>query len=208
MILKNKKYIIFDLDGTLINSTHKIIDIIEKFFLENYPDYYDNAKYYIENNQWQSLQEQLEKIFNDKEIAIKITKKLYKKLNNLRNKINFIPWIQEKIKQLSKNYRLFLSTGSSTDFANNTLKDWWIKNCFEIIYWSDKILKWKEHIDIFKNSTWDSDFYKNCVYVWDWEMDKIFAMESWIDFIRVWYKWEKDENKIISVKDIDNFIKL
>jgi len=93
-------YIIFDLDWTLINSTHKIIDIIEDYFLENYPDLYDTARYYIENSQGQSLQEQLEYIFKDKKKAEKETKKIYKILWDLRDKVKFFPWVKEKIKQL------------------------------------------------------------------------------------------------------------
>ena len=200
-------YIIFDLDWTLINSTHKILDVIEDYFLDNYPDLYDTARYYMENSQWQSLQEQLENIFQDKKIADKETKKIYKILWNLRDKLKFFPWIQEKIKELYKKwYKLFLTTWSSTKFAKQTLKDWWIDKYFEKIIWSDKILKWKQHLEIFKELSWDSNFYKNSVYVWDWDMDKIFAQESWINFIRVWIKWDKNENRIKSILEIDKYL--
>ena len=204
--MKKYKYLIFDLDWTLINSTHKIIDIIEDYFLDKYPDYYDTARYYIENSQWQSLQEQLEAIFKEKELAEKVTKKLYTKLNKLRDKIHFIPWVQDTIKELSKNYKLFLTTWSSTKFAKQTLKDWDIKKHFELIYWSDEILKWRQHLELFKDYSLDEDFHKESLYIWDWEMDKIFAKESWIDFIRVWTRWTEDETRINSVKDINNII--
>lgn len=204
--MQKYKYIIFDLDWTLINSTHKIIDIIEDYFLDNYPNFYDKARYYIETSQWQSLQEQLEIIFEDKKLAEKETKKIYKILWELRDKVKFFPWIKEKIKELSKNYKLFLSTWSSTKFAKQTLKDWKIKKYFEEIIWSDKILKWKEHLKLFKELSLDDDFYKNSIYIWDWEMDKIFAQESWIDFVRVWNRWTQDEKRIISVTEIDKFL--
>ncbi len=201
-------YIIFDLDWTLINSTHKIIDIIEDYFLENYPNLYDTARYYIENSQGQSLQEQLEKIFNNKELADKETKKIYKLLWNLRDKVKFFPKIPEKIKELhNKWYKLFLTTWSSTDFATKTLKDWWIYNYFEKVIWSDKILKWKAHLEIFKELSQDPDFYKKGIYIWDWNMDKLFALEAWIDFIRVGDRWEKNEKKIKSINEINNFLK-
>ncbi len=201
------KYIIFDLDWTLINSTHKILDIIEDYFLDNYPELYDTARYYMENSQWQSLQEQLENIFQDKKIADKETKKIYKILWNLRDKVKFFPWVQEKIKELYKNwYKIFLTTWSSTKFAKQTLKDWSIDKYFEKIIWSDKILKWKQHLEIFKELSWDEYFYKKALYIWDWDMDKIFALESWIDFIRVWIKWNKNENKIKSILEIDKYL--
>jgi len=203
--MQKYKYIIFDLDWTLINSTHKIIDIIEDYFLDNYPELYDKARYYIETSQWQSLQEQLEAIFEDKEKALKETKKIYKILWDLRDKVKFFPWIKDKIKELSKNYKLFLTTWSSTKFAKQTLKDWDIKKYFEKIIWSDKILKWREHLEIFKETSLDNNFYKNSIYIWDWEMDKIFAEESAVDFVRVWNRWN-DEKRISSVVEIDKYL--
>lgn len=204
--MKKYKYIIFDLDWTLINSTHKIIDVIEDFFLENYPDYYDTARYYIENSQGQSLQDQMKYIFKNDKKAEKITKKLYTLLNKLRDQIQFIPWVKEKIMELSKNYKLFLTTWSSTKFAKQTLKTWWLDKYFELIYWSNEILKWKDHLNIFKDYSLDVNFFENSLYIWDWEMDKIFASESWIDFVRVWIRWEKDEKRIKSVKYIDKIL--
>jgi len=203
--MQKYKYIIFDLDWTLINSTHKIIDVIEKYFLEKHPDYYDTARYNIENSFWMSLQEILNNIFNDKSLAEKETKNIYKLLSSLRNEVIFYDWIINKIKELSKKYKLFLSTWSSTTFAKQTLKDWWIDIFFEKIIWSDEILKWKEHLEIFKNISFDENFYKNSIYIWDWEMDKIFAYEQNIDFVRVWNRWEC-KKRIKSVNDIDNFL--
>ena len=200
------KYIIFDLDWTLINSTHKIIDIIEDYFLENYPNYYDNARYFVENSFWMSLQEILKNIFNDKDLAEKEAKKIYELLGSLRDKVKFFPWIKEKLKNLSKNYKFFLTTWSSTKFAKQTLEDWEIKQYFEKIIWSDKILKWHDHLEIFKELSLDENFYKNSIYIWDWEMDKLFAWEKNIDFVRVWSRWTEDENRIISVTDIDKFL--
>ena len=205
--MKKYSYIIFDLDGTLINSTHKIIDIIEDYFLENYPDLYDTSRYYVENGFWLSLQEILKNIFKSEELAEKEAKKIYKLLWWLRDKVKFFPWVTKKIKELSKDYKLFLTTGSSTKFAKQTLKDWEIKKYFEKIIWSDEILKWKEHLEILKEISWDSDFYKKSIYLWDWEMDKIFAQEQNIDFVRVWNRWDKDENRVVSIIEIDNFLK-
>lgn len=201
-----KKYLIFDLDWTLICSTNKIIDIIWDYFLEHYPELSDTARYYLENSQGMSLQEQMEAVFNDKSLAEKVTKELYMILNTLRDKVSFIPWVQEKIKELSKKYTLFLTTWSSTRFAKNSLKDWGIEDCFDLIYGSDEILKWKDHIDIFKDYSQDKDFYKNSLYIWDWDMDKIFAMEAWIDFVRVWTRWISNEDKISTVVQIDKIL--
>jgi FMN phosphatase YigB (HAD superfamily) len=201
------KYLIFDLDWTLINSTHKILDIIEDYFLDNYPELYDTARYYLENSQWQSLQEQLENIFQDKTLSEKETKKIYALLSSLRNKVQFFPWVTKKIKELYNQwYKLFLTTWSSTDFANKTLENGWILKYFETVIWSDKILKWKQHLEIFKNIIWDPNFFKQSIYLWDWEMDRIFSLESWIDFIRVWYRWKETEQRIKSITEINKFL--
>jgi phosphoglycolate phosphatase-like HAD superfamily hydrolase len=133
-----------------------------------------------------------------------ILNEIYKKL--LSNDAEFYEWVIEKIIDLKDNYKLFLTTWNSTQVAKKYLEKWWIINYFELIYWSDEILKWEEHLEIFKEYTWDKDFYKKAIYVWDWDMDKEFAYSKNIDFIRVWYKWESDENRIKSVAEIDNIL--
>ena len=40
----------------------------------------------------------------------------------------------------------------------------------------------------------------------DWEMDKIFALEQNIDFVRVWNRWEKDEIRVKNIIEIDKFL--
>jgi FMN phosphatase YigB (HAD superfamily) len=175
--------------------------------LKNYPDLYDKARYYFSNSQWQWLKEQLEYILEDKNLAEKEAKNIYKILWNLRDSLSFFPWVQKKIEELYKKwYKLFLTTWSSTEFATKTLKDWGIFSFFEKVIWSDEILKWKEHLEIFKNLTWDKDFYKKSIYVWDWNMDKIYANQMWIDFIRVWNRWEESEKRINNIVEIDKFL--
>ena len=94
------------------------------------------------------------------------------------------------IKELSKEYDLFLSTWNSTKFAKEMLDKWWIKDRFELIFWSNKIPKWHLHLESFKEYSWDEDFYKKAVYIWDWSMDRVFAREAWIDFVHIWNRWE------------------
>jgi len=202
------KYIIFDLDWTLINSTDEIFNILENYFLENYPSLYDTARYCFRNTQWQGLKEQLEFIFNDKKKVETETKVLYNILWNLKNKVVFFPWVKEKIKELyEKWYKLFLTTWNSTKFAKQTLKDWWIYEYFEKILWSEDIPKWKEHLEIFKETQYDNDFYKKSLYIWDWDMDKLFAQEVWINFVRVWSKWKGNENIVKNIVEIDKYLK-
>jgi FMN phosphatase YigB (HAD superfamily) len=52
-----KKYIIFDLDGTLIKSNNRQKNIIFDFFKENQPEYYDILRYSIDFKKNPNLKE-------------------------------------------------------------------------------------------------------------------------------------------------------
>jgi phosphoglycolate phosphatase-like HAD superfamily hydrolase len=200
-----KKYLIFDLDWTLIESQWSIFNLLEDFFKKNFPELKEKAMYIFKMWKWRPLFDQLEDIFEDKEKA-----EIYKKIiyNNLNEKIkwSFFFKIPEKIKELSKKYKLFLTTWNSTTFAKNTLKKWNILDCFELVYWSDKILKWEEHLELFKEYSWDENFYEKSFYIWDWNADREFAKQKNIDFIHIWND-NIDKYEIESVVNIDDILK-
>jgi hypothetical protein len=112
----------------------------------------------------------------------------------------------KKIKELSNTYTLFLSTWNSDNFANQVLKNWWIHNCFDKILWSSYILKSPEHIDELINYTWDEDFAKQAVFIWDWQRDREIAKSRNIDFIHIWSNWD-DKYEIKSVDEISKILK-
>lgn len=186
-----KKYIIFDLDGTLINSNNNIKEIIFDFFREKQPEYYDVLRYSIDFKRLSNLKDLFVRVYwrFDDEIKI-IHDSLYEKLNKENSKSQFIEWTIEKIKELWKDYKLYLSTWSSTLFAKEILKWWWVDEYFEVIQWSDVIPKSEEHFDIFKEHSWDNDFYKNAIAVGDSLKDEFFAEERKIDFILIWEKYK------------------
>lgn len=205
------KYLIFDLDWTLIKSnkinTLQALHCVKKVD-ENY---LEKAKYIFWTTAWMNVFDQLKMIFIDKNFTEKeihqIWEKIYKSIRKKENEIEFFKWVPEKIKEFSKNYKLFLTTWNSTKFAKDVLEIWWIKECFELIYWSDEIKKWFQHINIFKNYSEDENFYKNSIYFWDWDMDKLFANEANIKFVRIW-DFEEDWNEVLdSVKNIDKILK-
>lgn len=122
----------------------------------------------------------------------------------------FFKWIPEKIFELSKKYKLFLSTRSSTKSAEEYLKKWWIYDCFEYILWSEKICKSKQHIDFFKEITLDKDFEKFSIFIWDWEIDRFIAKETNIIFIHIDKNLEKnfyDKLEINSINEIEKIFK-
>lgn len=206
-----KKYLIFDLDWTLIKSnwiwTKNALHYIKKID-ENY---IEKAKYVFHNTWWMNIYDQLELIFKDKEITKDEVKKywdkIYKRLRSQESKIEFFTWAEDKIKELSKKYKLFLSTWNSTKFAKEILTLWWIKEHFELIYWSDQIKKWSQHLNIFKNYSENENFFEESIYLWDGDMDKVFAKESWIDFIRICDHEEEDNYVLDSVTNINNILK-
>jgi phosphoglycolate phosphatase-like HAD superfamily hydrolase len=201
-----KKYLIFDLDWTIINSTVWIVNEILNFINKIEPDYYDKTRYTINQTFWLSLKEIFFIVFKDEKKSKRYSLEVYNRLDKIRWRLKFFPWIPKKIKELSKKYKLFLTTWSSTDFAKKSLRKWWIKDCFELIYWSDKILKWQEHLDIFADYTWDNNFFEDSIYIWDWDMDRVFAKKSSIDFIYIWNK-KIDKYEIESIVQIDAILK-
>lgn len=109
----------------------------------------------------------------------------------------FYPNLVKKIKELSKNYKLFLTTNSSAETAIKLLKDKGIYENFEYILGWDNLKKSKEHIIYFKDLSLDENFKKYAVYFWDSELDENIAKEAEIKFILV-----KNWNILEKLKEI------
>ena len=204
--MKNYKYIIFDLDWTLIESMSDTVKLIINHLKQIPETDIEKAEYVFSTTAWMPLRKQIELIFKwfDAIDTDKITSDIYTSL--LWHDADFFEWATEKIMELKDNYKLFLTTWNSTQVANNHLKKWWIIEHFELIYWSDVILKWMEHLNLFKEYSWDNDFFKKSIYVWDWQSDRLYAKQAWIDFIHIWNQ-KIDKYEIKSVKDIDDILK-
>lgn len=202
-----KKYLIFDLDWTLIKSTSlwikNCVHVIKKYD----KSYEDKAIYIFKTTTWMNLYDQVKIIFEDKNLEEKeiekIWNEIYKRINKDINKIIFFKDIPETIKSLSKNYKLFLTTWNSTHFAIKILEQWWIKDCFELIYWSDEIKKWSIHLNLFKDHSQDERFFEKSLYFWDWDMDKLYSNEANIDFVRIWDFEEVWNDVLVTVANID-----
>jgi phosphoglycolate phosphatase-like HAD superfamily hydrolase len=194
-----KKYIIFDLDGTLIKSNNRQKNIIFDFFKENQPEYYDILRYSIDFKKNPNLKEIFVQVywkFWEKEK--KIHDKLYKYLDEENKKSIFIKWTIPKILELKNKYQLYLSTRSSTKLAKEILKKNWIDKYFEVILWGDEIPKWEEHLDFFKENSGDENFFSRAFSIWDWLCDKIFAHSKGVEFIKIWDKYKS----ISDIKEI------
>lgn len=202
-----KKYLIFDLDWTLIHSIWNTVHYIINF-LKDYEDFSEEkARYVLTNTAWSPLIKQVWIIFEnfDEKKKKQVTELIYKWLLDLD--AEFFEGIPEKITELKDNYKLFLTTWNSTNVAKKYLNKWWVLEYFEIIHWSDIILKWKDHLNSFKKYTGDEDFFKKSIYIWDWDSDRYFARESWIDFIHIW-NIKKDKYEINSITEIDKILNI
>ena len=204
-----KQYLIFDLDWTLVQSAHQIDNIIYQYIQENLdPDLIEHARYLIQNNQWMSIYEWVEILLNcDKQTAKYHGDKIYAQINKVTKEIDFFDWVPEKIKQLSKNYTLFLSTGNSDEFAEKMLKKWWIYDCFEKIMWSSFIPKSPEHIQQFKQHSENANFIDEAIFIWDGQMDEAIAKFYGMDFIHI-SPFTQNKFQIKSVNQIDDILNI
>jgi phosphoglycolate phosphatase-like HAD superfamily hydrolase len=196
-----KKYLIFDMDWTLIESMENSMKIVLKYLKTIEWIDMQKAEYIFKTTLWMALKSQLILIFDwSLKIDIdNITDKIFLLLE--KNNDDFFPWVINEINNLSKQYKLFLTTWNSTKTAIKYLKKWKILNKFELVYWSDKIFKWHRHLNIFKDYSNDEKFFQNSIYIWDWAADRLFAKEAWIDFIHIWNDWI-DKYEIEFTKDI------
>ena len=202
-----KKYLIFDLDWTLINSKELVDEIILEEIKKEWKEFEKKAAKIINETSWSSIVEFLEEIFSWTKIHVwKVAETIMNKIINKENDIELFKWVKKEIKKLHKDYKLFLTTWNYTKFAKDMLKHAWIKKYFEIIKWSSTIPKWQEHLELFKQYSKDEDFYKNSVYIWDGNKDREFALFDWIDFIHIWDLWE-DKYEIESVRFLKKELK-
>lgn len=204
-----KKYLVFDLDWTLIESQSQLFEIVINYLVKNFSADSEKIKYIASTTRWTSLSKQIEMFLDVSETeAKKIANNIYKKINSSWNS-KFFEGVPEKILELKEKYKIFLSTWNSTIFAENNLKSVWIYDCFEYILWSEEISKSEEHINFFKNYFQISDFEENAVFIWDWEKDREIAQKCKMEFICI-DKSEKnkfnDKFCIKSVAEIDKIL--
>lgn len=200
-----KQYLIFDMDWTLVHSMDDTTKIIYEYIRNIDEDLIDKSKYIFETTFWFPLIKQVEMIFWNSYDIEKITNEIYDAISDV--KTEFFPWVIEKINELSTNYTLFLTTWNTTSTAIKHLEEASLKDKFDMILWSDKLLKWREHLEEFIAYSCDENFCKKAIYTGDWDWDKLFASEFNIDFIRIWKFW-KDKYEINSVAEIDEILKI
>lgn len=180
-----KKYLIFDLDGTLIQSIDDITNTVIGYITKNFwAEYTEKSRYVLATTKGTPLITQLKMILWPREDLKEIKEELYENIFN-GEKTKFFPWVQSKIRDLSEQYILLLSTSNSTKQAKKILEEGGIIDCFTEILGSEETLKGNDHIKKFAETLWEKEFTKKAVYISDGDKDREIAMGNKIDFIHI-----------------------
>ena len=114
-------------------------------------------------------------------------------------------WVSKMLKNLSKRYKLLISSQSNDEDIKFFLKEEWIYDYFDIVFGSSVMQKWPKHIEVFEMYLQDQDFANRTVYVWDTDFDRNIAKEAWISFIKIW-KEAKDYYEIDNITNLEEYI--
>lgn len=193
-----RKILIFDLDGTLINSKKSIINsfnhafkknnikqINEKYFKKNAGK---GSLYFIKNNLNKNNINYLEKINKD---FLQIYKKLC--IRNISCRIG-VRWFLNKYK---KKYTYVICTNKNSYYARKILDKLDIKKYFYKVYGSDFLKFKKPSKKLFLKIKNNLNQNKKIIIIGDSEVDYNFAKYSSENFILI-----KDGYTIKKVKDI------
>jgi HAD superfamily hydrolase (TIGR01549 family) len=199
---KNKKLIIFDLDGVLIDSLLNMKKALKKTssVMMIKLDFIEYKKYLglpfekimdkmgIKNN-IQDIKSNYS-YYSKKDIQkIKISKKHIKELNYLK-----------------KDYLLSVFTSKDKIRTLTILKKY---KFFNSIVTSDDIKKGKPHPEgIFKILKKNNVKNKNCIYVGDSIHDYLAAKRSGVNYLHAKWGYEKNLKKIYKIKKISSFLEI
>lgn len=200
-----KKYIIFDLDWTIIDTVENMYKIIINELDGKTSFKKEKIANILDENNWKSIKDILIILLPNlsKIELIKIEKNILNlSLKSLDLSI-FKKWIVTLIKELSNEYQIFLTSWNHINYIDKVLNLWEIQKCFTKVLWSENFPKSEKHLEIFKEIVKDKDFYSKSIYIWDWKIDELNAKKKWIDFVVI--KNQFNQNLIKDfILEIDN----
>lgn len=149
-----KKAVIFDLDGTLVNSIPHYLRI-HKSVLKEGINYELTNDYFFKHCNGRSAYEFYAEILKEEGHPastirkLKILDKKYLK-HEVRHKVSTFPHVKKTLKELQKrNIKLAVATSSTRDYAKTVLEKNNIADYFQTIISRDDVTKTKPNPDIF-----------------------------------------------------------
>ncbi len=218
-MFKNKKLIIFDLDGTLIDSAKSLAKALN-FTLNSlgrtsFSE--DIVRTWIGNGAQVLVKRALagKKDFTEKEIDDELFKKgldifLDYYAQNLTKETTLYPKVKESLEKLKNSgYRLAIATNKPTKFIKPILEFFEIIELFELYLGGDSVSKKKPDphmlIEVCKKADIDPNFV---VMVGDSKNDSIAALRAGIDFIAVTYGYKDNADFLETEVTVDDFEKI
>ncbi|PID87665.1 hypothetical protein CSB07_00235 [Candidatus Gracilibacteria bacterium] len=180
-----KSYIIFDLNGTIIDTVEKMYQIIINEINSKTSFNKEEIVNILNKNNGKGIKDILAILLPNlpKSELIEIEKNILNLSLRSLDKSIFRKGIISLIEEMSIRYKLFLSSGNHIDYVNNVLDLGGIKGCFTKVLGSQEITKSEKHLEIFKKIVKDEDFYSKSIYIGDGKTDELNAKKKGIDFI-------------------------
>ena len=171
----NKNILLFDLDGTLIDSKRTIAMYFIRTLDQLKIPHFLTEKKVSENleNSFEDINREFELNMNEKEFKIFVD--AYRK-NYLKDPLpgtKIYPWVKRILASLKKkNFKLALATGKQTEVAQKSLKDMKLDMYFDHIQGWEPGLKAKPEPDILKRAVKKiSGLENNAVMIGDTHID-------------------------------------
>ena len=205
-----KKAVIFDLDGTLWNTTNQTVEsynrVLKRHNMEEVSrqkvcDNFGNNRVQAAKHFFPSMAyEEAAKILDEVEVDISDS------LTNCGDEYVYAG-VLEEIKELAKKYELYIvSNCSHRRYIESFVKGARLENYFKdyIAAFEFKLLKYEAILKIIKENNIDK-----AIYVGDTENDRVAAESASIPFIQCLYGFDKDLNckyKINNINELNNMV--
>ncbi|MBU1177078.1 MAG: HAD-IA family hydrolase [Patescibacteria group bacterium] len=190
-----KKYIVFDFDGTIVDTYEDILNIVkdlknDKYKEINLEDIKNYGTRYL-------IKKSGIPFWKIPKFVYQVTSKLKK-----RDNIKLFPEILDVFKKLSENYNLGIVSSNSEENIRIVLKKYKIENLFEFIYSDSSIFG--KHLVLKRMCRRYKINSDNVIYVGDEDRDIVAAKKARIKIIAV--TWGFNSEKLLKKEKPDYLV--